>query len=460
MADFDVASGAEGDQGPEPIPDVEPEPELTRDEKLEADLASAMTLFIERQRELRRLGRYMQERAGDIDDVKVRAKDLIEEKLSSVNVDALDGLMTTIEKMLDEVLVDEALSDEERQEVLQGAIQAVAAELPEGALSSYLDSILRVTVSQPATPMLFSSLLITLVGELEALVGNVARGLYAYDDSVLQNSGRTYQLSEIEKFSSIEELRQDAAERAVESMLRESFTGWMSTLNKQFQVPTPARSTEYETLEVIQRRHVLVHNAGIASRQYLQNLSDFESKVTVKEKDRLTVDHDYFQRASDALFVVALSLVHGALVKQTKDIEVIRRTEGRLANACFHLLQEKRYETVVSIVKNLDLKRMINESSQHITRVNGWLALKLLGRFSECRREVVAFDTRSKSKDLRLAKLALLDEVSDANDLAQEMLTSGELLPEHWLTWPLLSRVRDFHEARGNSEGAPEGSGD
>lgn len=440
----DNASTDEGDEAQREAEEVTP------DERFEFALLSAFTTFTERQREIRRLARYIQERADDIDDAKVRVKELIEQQLTEVDEKTLDDLMQSFLETFDKVVEEEGLSDDERVELLGSTFRAIAEDLPDGALSSYLESITRVTLSPPSTPMLLGSLLVSLVGELETLVGGVARALYAHQPAKLGELGKSYSWSEIERFDTLDEMREHVADHAVEKMLYGSFSSWFELLDSRFGVPKPARSSEFQTLELIQRRHLMVHSAGVVSRQYLENLKDF--KVEADLHEQLIVDYDYLTEATDVLFVVALSLIAGTTFKAAKDTGVQDRMEGRIANTCFYLLQEKRYEAVVSVVENLPLNRMRNELSRHITQVNGWIALKQLGRFQECKSAVERFDVRSKSNDLRLAKYALLDRTEEAHTLARDMLDSGELLPEHWLAWPLLAQVRAYHEALTHSD--------
>ncbi|MDR6574301.1 hypothetical protein J2X60_002960 [Curtobacterium sp. 320] len=425
--------------------DSSSEEELTADELLEFALTAGFNTFRERQREIRRLARYVQERADDIDNAKTRAKELIEEQLSEVDEKTLDDLMNSFTSTLDEVVQEQGLSDDERVEVVASTFRALSEDLPAGALSSYLESIARVTLSPPPTPMLLGSLLVSLVGELETLVGAVARALYAHQPGKLSELGKSYTWGEIERFETVAEMREHVADHAVEKMLYGSFSDWFDLLERRFGVPRPARSTEFKTLEVIQRRHLMVHSAGVVSRQYLENLKDF--KVEADLHDQLVVDYKYLADATDALFVVALSLVAGTTFKSARDVEAQERMERRISNTTYYLLQEERYEAVISIVQHLALNRMRDELAKHIIQVNGWIALKQLGRFAECRKAVERFDTRSKSNNLRLAKMALLDQVEAAHTLAREMLESEELPAEHWLAWPLLADVRAYHEA-------------
>jgi hypothetical protein len=419
-------------------------PPLTPDQQLDLDLTAAFSIFTERQREIRRLARYLQERADDIDDLKIRAKELIEEQIHAVNEKALDELMQMLIRTFNQAVDEEDLSADERVELLQSTFKAVAEDLPDGALSSYIGSITRVTLGQPATPMLLGSLLVTLVGELETLVGAVTRALYSRQPEKLNELNKSYSWSEIERFETIAEMREHVADHTVEKMLYGSFSEWFDVLDKRFGVPRPARSQEFQTLEVIQRRHLMVHSGGVVSRQYLDNLKQFS--VESQLHDQLTVNYEYLDEATDCLFVVALSLVAGATFKVVKDPEIRKTMEERIANASYFLLQEKRYDTVVTVVSNLSLSRMSDEMSRHITQVNGWIALKQLGRFQECRKEVEAFDVSARSNNLRLAKYALLDEVETAHKLARNMLETKELPAEHWLAWPLLEGVRAYHD--------------
>ncbi|UFU14652.1 hypothetical protein LQK89_02825 [Curtobacterium sp. C1] len=426
------------------------------DEQLLEGLLEAFEVFSHRLREIRRLGRYVRERGEEIDDAKTRARELIQQQLSEVNDDALDELMESWRQTVYAAAEAEGLSDDDRREVVQSALEEASQGLPEGALSSYLRSIVRVTIAPPAAPMLLASLLIALVGELETLFGSVTRALYIHDPTKLEQSGKQYAWAEIKKFGTLDDFEAHVRDHTVDRMLHGSFGDWVSELKNRFHIPEPARSGDFETLEIIQRRHLMVHNRGFVSRQYLEKLDQFEHDT--KLHDELEVDYDYLTRAADTLLVVSLSLISGATFRVTSNEEVAQTMEGFLANTCFWLLQEKRYEAVVDITRRLPVGKVKTELYRHIIQVNGWIALKQLGRFRECADAVRRFDVSARSNDLRLAKLALLDDVERADKLAQQMLAEGQLLHEHWLTWPLLADVRAYHDRQtlGEAEGASQ----
>jgi len=444
MSDSFAAESVPSAEPEQHAPEIEDGTPLTPDEAMYARLTISFRRLAARQNEIMRLARYVKERAEEIDDAKLRAKQLIEQRLTEIDEHAIEELMDSFLPFVRDSIDDENLSEEERDEAVSKALTEIVGSLPDGAISSYLESVIRVAGSPPAVPMLYSSLVVSLVGELETLVGEITRALYEHDPIKLEDSERQFKWSEIAAFGTLDEFRAHAIERAVEAMLHGSFSDWLGFLQTKFDVKAPRLAAEFEAIEIVQRRHAIVHAGGLASRQYLDKLSKFK-ELDVALEDELEVTFEYLARAADVLLVVALGLVSSAGFKVCKQDEIVEAFEDAIANRCFFLLQERRFGAVKMIVEQVPRDRMKSESSRLIIQVNGWIAMKALGEFEKCIKEVKAFDVSARSNDMVLAKLTLLGEIKPAYALARKMVDSGDLKQEHWLTWPLLEDLREHH---------------
>lgn len=432
--------------------------ELTPGEAFYVRLSSLVGTFSHRQSEVLRMSEYFATREAEVNDAKQRAKRRIEQELQEVDEGLLDRYLRIFEDF--DVAGDaEGVDRTERETAFSDALREVGRELPEGADSTYLDAILRSARPSVGAGYLHSSLLMILVGELEMFINQVARACFEARPAALDQGERTLTWSEIANYDSIADLRDWVVDRTIEDLLRGSLLDWVKFFEKRFGISEIKAARSFEAVESVQRRHCIVHNAGMASQQYLDKLADFP--ISVELNDALEVDADYLQRAADTMFLVGYSLAWSLGMKLNPEPEWNEHLVGDLTNRTMFLLQEQRYDLVRRIGEAVPLDSMKGENGEYcafVFRVNRWIAFKELGEFDRVRKEVEAYPVSTRSNSYKLAKLALLDENEEAHELSQRMIRDGDLYQSHLLTWPLLRGVRDVARARERSES--EGSDD
>lgn len=211
-------------------------------------------------------------------------------------------------------------------------------------------------------------------------------------------------------------------------------------------------------LEAFQRRHVIVHNGGRVSRQYLDKVPvEYRS---VQLGTELPVEVDYLQKVADNLFVVDMSLVCVAAFKQLKNEKDLHAIEKKATAVSYELLQAERYEPVREMTKVYTQKTFRHSTSALMWTINGWLAQKRLGRFGECRKAVEKWHTGTLEPMYKLAKLALLDEHDEAFKIVEQIRGTKQLSQQQWEAWPLLRELRayDLTQNAVKTEAKEEGS--
>lgn len=404
-------------------------------------LATLLEHFTVRQGEILRLASYMDEREAEIDNAAQRARDLIRDRLGEPDEGAVDRLISVFTAIDGDDLGDKDLTPQERQDAIVTGLQEVSASLPEGHDTTYIEAVLRAIQAPPGANMLRSSLLVLLVGELEMLVSLLARACVERHPAALDDSGRTFTWSQISRYESIADMRDAVVDRTIEDVMRGSLTEWIDYFVSRFKISPVEPASRFPAQEAIQRRHCVVHNAGLVSSTYLERLSKF--RPTAEVDDELVVDSEYLRNAADALYMVAFALTWSLGYKLCAADDERATLATTFANRTYFLLQERRFGLVKQIGATAPLDK-IDEITALTIRVNHWLAHKLLGEFDSVRPEVEQLDVRSKSRLFNLAKSALLDEHEEASRIAQSMIRDEELRPEFLFTWPLLAGVRDF----------------
>lgn len=393
------------------------------------------------QDELLRLARIVDERAAEVDGATQRAREFLQ-----VELDA-DPDEFGLQRIIDAVVApddEDGLNEEDRREALANAIEVAVEDLPEGQASAYLQAVGRALSGPPSGHYLHRSLLVSMVGELEMFVDSIARACFAFQPEVLNGSEQALTWKDLAQYSSLDEVRDALVDRTIEDVLRGSLKDWMGFFSKKFSVSPVTSSDGFAVQELFQRRHCVVHNAGFASNLYMRKLKDFK-ELNVSEGDLLEVTSDYLHEAADTLYFLAFSLIWSTgfgLLPEGGDRTHLAR---HLTNEVYFMIQRNRHDLVIRICGEAPVGRL-PEEQRLIFLVNNWLAHKRSGRFNAVESEVRNFNTSTKSRNFKLARLALLDELQEAWQLAQVMLRDGELAPAHYATWPLLSEVRAYGE--------------
>ncbi|QBJ20533.1 hypothetical protein KocCE7_00640 [Kocuria marina subsp. indica] len=446
------------DPGEEPTEEDEQTERLPPDQVLALRMGTLLGTFSIRQTEILRLVRFMDERANEIDNAARRAKEIISAQLDDApDEESIEKLIDLLTAQMDESSEDaksSGLSEEEQQEAFVKALKEIGESVPDGHYATYVESVLRAVRTPPSGEFLRSSLLVTLVGELEMMVNQLARAAVERQPSTLEDSGRTFTWSEISSYDSLADFRDVVVDRAIEDVLRGSLADWMNYFVKKFKIDPVKVADSYDAQETVQRRHCIVHNAGTVSSLYLTKLGPFKRGGEIG--DPLDVDSGYLQRAADTLFLVAFALVWSLAVKLCQEDEHRDRVFSELSNRSYFLLQEHRYDLLIRIGQTAPIQRL-PERFRLVVQVNVWLAHKLGGQFDTVRQEIESFDVSARSRDFQLARYALLDDYENAARVADSMMRDDELSKAHYLTWPLLAGVREYRRNAGGDSDVEEG---
>lgn len=287
-----------------------------------------------------------------------------------------------------------------------------------------------------------ASLFAGLIADFELFMVSLLTHLYSDDPRTLSSKERTFTWSEVMAISDLADFREEMVEQAVVDVMRGSLADWMTALKRDHDVEVDVYTGTAQMAEFFQRRHVIVHNGGKASRLYIKKCP----KVAVELGEDLPVSLEYFRDAADALAVAALGLAVAAMLKVPSESPTW--AEKRMADWTYELLLRRRYQAVDLYLSALPVKRLQDLQIAEICRVNHWIALKRLGRFGECRASVEGWQVDHLGDRFKLAKLALLDDVPEAARLCKQMRDRDELPLRHWIEWPILEEVRAYEAAQ------------
>lgn len=349
-------------------------------------------------------------------------------------------------------------------EVINDAIKEYRSSLPEETDTRALDYLVTIEKPRARVDVLLASLLIAAISDFEVLFTAIAGFFFRIHPEALRAQDAKISWSEVESYSSVEDLRSHFIDERVSQLMWGGFDDWMKWLSNQLKIKYEDASLDPAgTIEVFQRRHIIVHNGGLVSPQYLAKVAHVPTGLTVGTA--LRVDIEYLSAALSKIAVLGAALVFLVSCKLCPGESQREGIDNDILTVIFRLLQEKQWETVERI-STIALPEMTRGFECNAVRVNRWIAQKRLKGTDSIAHEVKRWDISALQRTFELAQKALLDDPV-AVEVALDLAKSGELPREAIDTWPLLDDLRDsiteriatsdeaIHETR-NDEGPAE----
>jgi hypothetical protein len=332
-------------------------------------------------------------------------------------------------------LIDRA----ERGELADEEIEVVLAREFQGSVSlftSYVREASGVLLDPNKLLLLTRAMLVTSVASFETLVAGIFAEQFELFPALLDAAEEArFSLSDLQQFGSIDQARQAAIDRRVDTMMRESFETWEAWLERRAGIQLAELCIDRETLgEVFQRRHVVVHNDARVSMQYIA-ATGHELQVGA----RLSVGPEYLERALDELEVLGVALGTTAWLKWYPADKEVAIEEFNATT--YGLLRSERYRACARLC---EIGRELGGAgrSTEVMRVNSWIARKQLDGVDSIREEVLSWDTSALALEFELARAALLDDFEDALALATRLVEVGGLSSRSLEEWPLFIELR------------------
>lgn len=424
---------------------------LRTPEQFRSNLRNMMRRFVMGQNELLLTARYLDDQESTLNSEWARIEESINRTFPDLDDAKVQAAVALLKPLLSEIRTpkpDSEAEQEARNRQFSERVAKAAGELdkhlPPGHAFGCIDAALQTMGTSDRLSRISASLLISLVAEFEVLVANLFGELFrCFPDSTVSKD-KTFNWEYITETDTMAGLKERIIEEAVSAAMYQSYGSWLSKF-ETFAVTLPEIAKAPETTEIFQRRHVIVHNGGRVSALYVDRC---KVEPVPRLDSVLDVSLNYLTNAADHLFAVA-ARIYSEVVCKIFDTEAERRhLEGILSKNVYELLSHRRFEALVKAVEAIDVERLADPETQEILTVNKWLALKRMNRFEECRSDVEAWDTGDQNIRLRLAKLALLDEIDEGLQLIGEIRGTKDLSIDAWAVWPLLEELRRAENER------------
>jgi hypothetical protein len=310
--------------------------------------------------------------------------------------------------------------------------------------------------------LLNRSILTSLVGYFEVLLADLAHAYYRLLPGATSNEDKVLSVNELRSFASIDDAMDFVVSRRVDDLLRGDVDDWHEFFVKRLKVDLRQLVPDWAQWgELFQRRHVILHAGGRATRRYLEKV-DWQ-KVRWPDcrpplEADLPIDDEYLGFAIDLFEVGGLLLCQAVWKKLSPGETWIRLSAGPaggLIAAVYPRLLTRHWYVAEHLSKWGARDDAADEEHRLICAVNRWLAIKRQGRWAEIASEVENFDCSAKHPKFCLARASLLERPEEFFAHLPEALAS-RVTSDELREWPILEEMRSdprFEEALSKHEG-------
>lgn len=155
------------------------------------------------------------------------------------------------------------------------------------------------------------SFIVTLVSQFDIHLGRLLRTIFQLKPDILNVSQKQITFSDLQGYSSIDDIREHIIEKEIESVLRGSHDEQFAWLeNKLGMKLREGLAVWPDFIEVTERRNLFVHNDGVVSTQYINVCRKHGVQLgsDTKLNTRLYVSRDYFDKAYQCIFEIGVKL--------------------------------------------------------------------------------------------------------------------------------------------------------
>lgn len=294
-----------------------------------------------------------------------------------------------------------------------------------------LQGPLRVTI-------LHNSLLAMAVGAFEVLVSGIATRFYVAHPDALDSDEKTFSFAELRAFGDVNDAADEMISRRIADLMYGGLGTWADWFDKNCSASLSEIAMDFDSVEeAFQRRHVILHNGGLASRQYLRHVPGSGVRVG----NRLTVDASYLDAVFDELDVLGTSL--GVLADGTWRPAGRDDAAGVLLRRSYELMIEERWAAAGALAR-LGRRLTCEAATKTSLQCNEWLCRAEQDGYDSIQNEVEAdFDASHMSGRFKLVRSVLIGQVETAVAAVPEAIATKEITRGELEAWPIFKRIRE-----------------
>jgi hypothetical protein len=296
---------------------------------------------------------------------------------------------------------------------------------------------------------LLNSIIISLVTGMELLIAELFKDFIQNVDKSDFIKTKSLSYSELIKIGTIEEARVFLIDEYIEGLLKQSFKHWIDEIEKKMSIKVKSIPILFNDLEkifeVIQRRHLLIHNNGEINSLYLAKIHpDLVNGFEIG--DTAEIDKEYIDQSITIFrrFGIVLTFIYAEKKHRKEKNELFSDYNNLLLTISN---RNKNCLGARYVYKEVSSDSTYDHESMLISKINYFLNYRHAGDFDKIKSEVENFNVSTLSVEYKMARNILLQNYVEAlENFKSFCMTLDENMFINVIDWPLIKLARESSE--------------
>jgi hypothetical protein len=301
--------------------------------------------------------------------------------------------------------------------------------------------------------MFRNNALVGLVSRYDEYLSALLRAAYRQNPGKATSPEKSLTYDELLTLDNLDNVVELFIEKEIDGILRESHEVQLKNIDREFKTGIIDNFSEYaQFIELMERRNLLVHAGGVASKYYLKKCKQigWKSDEQIKEGDMLMILEDYFKASVQCLSELAVRIGY-ALVCRIYPNELKAIHSHLLNDVGFPLLISEQWELarrVFSFVLSWPDKFIPEDKWKRYYSINTALAMNQLNRHEDAITLLDKYDWSSQGPLFLLPIAILKHKWKEAGRIMLEANSDKPFAEDHYRTWPIFKKFRETQEFR------------
>lgn len=295
--------------------------------------------------------------------------------------------------------------------------------------------------------------LVGLVSRYDEFLSALLRNAYRQNPGRATSPDRALTYDEILTLDSLDNVVELFIAKNIDGLLRESHEHQLNIIDNEFKIGIENSFSGYtDFIEIMERRNLLVHAGGKASKYYMKKCKDIGYKLDpdLEEGNVLGVTQEYFSSSILCLSELAIRLGFSIACRiYPSELEDIH--DHLLEHVGFPALMDEEWDLsyrIFTFALSWPDKYIPNDHWTRFYVINAALALNHLDKHGEAIGLLDKYDWSTQSSDFLLAVSILRHRWSEAEKIMSEMNGKKPFSEDAFRYWPIFKEFRNTREFR------------
>jgi hypothetical protein len=287
--------------------------------------------------------------------------------------------------------------------------------------------------------LLYQTSLVSLISAVDFFLSQSIHTYYRNTPGAISDTDKVFSLEDLRRFGTVEDARASLIEKKATDVMRGSIAGWVGFFKKQAALTMSYVDAHADKLvETLERRNLLVHNAGIVNSIYLSKVDAALRKGT-KKGQRLQVTREYLDERID-FFERNSVLIVAELWKKLEPTDEAR--SRILSTVAYRHLQQSRWSIAEGLSYFMMMDKEMDEWSHLVGKLNYWQSMKRQGLWDKVKAEVESEDFSATGRRYQLGHLALREQKKEFFALVPVAIAGKEMTEAELREFPIFEDMR------------------